>query len=81
MWSNSHSISIPFVGGPMYNSLISTKGYKMRKTIIAGIILGLLPIVSAPANAEVCTYKRYQVKDKSSKAYTYYKYVTKRVCR
>lgn len=53
----------------------------MRKSIIAIIVLGLLPITSAPANAEVCTYKRYQVKDKSSKSYTYYKYVTKRVCR
>ncbi len=54
----------------------------MRKSIIAIIVLGLLPITSAPAaEAKVCTYKRYQVKNTSSKAYTYYRYVTKRVCR
>ena len=53
----------------------------MKKVIVTMVVLGLLPITSAPANAEVCTYKRYQVKDKSSKSYTHYKYVTKRVCR
>ena len=34
----------------------------MRKTIIAGIILGLLPITSAPANAGVYTCKLRQEK-------------------
>ncbi len=53
----------------------------MKKAIVAMVVLGLLPITSVPANAEVCTYKRYQVKNKSSKSYTYYRYVTKRVCR
>ena len=53
----------------------------MKKAILAIMVLGLLPITSSPANAEVCTYKSRQVKDKSSKGYTYYKYVTKRVCR
>lgn len=53
----------------------------MKKAMVAILVMGLLPITSAPANAEVCTYKRYQVKDKSSKSYTYYRYVTKRVCR
>ena len=50
------------------------------KILISSLVLGLLPITTAPANAEVCTYKRYQVKDKRSKSYTYYRYVTKRVC-
>ena len=29
MWWASQSFSIPFVSGLVYNSLISTKGYKM----------------------------------------------------
>ena len=53
----------------------------MKKAMVAILVMGLLPITSAPANAEVCTYKRYQVKDKSSKSYTFYYYKTKRVCR
>jgi hypothetical protein len=65
----------------MYNKNISTKGYKMRKTIIAGIILGLLPIIATPAEAKVCSYKSRQYKNTSSKGYTYYYYKTSRVCR
>jgi len=53
----------------------------MKKLLIAIMVMGLLPITSAPAEARVCTYKRYQVKDTHSKAYTFYYYTTKRVCR
>ena len=53
----------------------------MKKVILAMVVLGLLPITSAPANAEVCTYKSYQVKIKSKKPYTYYAYEKRRVCR
>lgn len=53
----------------------------MRKTIIAGIILGLLPIIATPAEAKVCSYKTRQYKNYSDQAYTKYVYKTKRVCR
>ena len=53
----------------------------MKKAIVAMVVLGLLPIPSAPANAKVCTYKSRQVKDTTNQAYTKYMYVTKRVCR
>jgi hypothetical protein len=53
----------------------------MRKSIIAIIVLGLLPITSAPANAKVCTYKSRQVKNYSDQAYTKYVYKKSRVCR
>jgi hypothetical protein len=49
--------------------------------MVAILVMGLLPVTSAPANAEVCTYKRYQVKNTWSKAYTFYQYKTMRVCR
>ena len=53
----------------------------MKKAIIAMIVLGLLPITSAPANAEVCTWKSRQIKDTHTKPYTHYRYVTYRVCK
>ena len=53
----------------------------MKKIIVAMLVLGLLPITSVPANAEVCTYKSRQYKIKSKKPYTYYAYETRRVCR
>ena len=52
----------------------------MKKLLIAVMVMGILPITSAPAEARVCTYKRYQVKDDSTKAYTVYRYVTYRKC-
>ena len=54
----------------------------MKKIIVAMVVLGLLPITSVPANAEVCTYSSKQVKFKSgTKSYTHYKYITMRRCR
>ena len=53
----------------------------MKKVIVTMVVLGLLPITSAPANAKVCTYKSRQIKNYSDQAYTKYKYETKRVCR
>ena len=53
----------------------------MRKIAIA-LAISLLPIISiSPAEAKVCSYKRYQIKDTRNQAYTKYRYVTKRVCR
>jgi|688.fasta_scaffold175902_3 hypothetical protein len=53
----------------------------MKKVIVAILVLGLMPITTTVSEARVCTYKRYQIKDSSTKSYTYYRYVTKRVCR
>ena len=53
----------------------------MKKVFIAIMVLGLLPITSAPANAKVCTWKSRQVKNYTDQPYTKYVYVTKRVCR
>ena len=52
----------------------------MKKLLIAIMVMGILPVTSAPAEAKVCTYKRYQVKDTTSKSYTFYRYETKRLC-
>jgi hypothetical protein len=53
----------------------------MKKLLIAIMVMGLLPITSAPAEAQVCTYKRYQVKNTKDRAYTFYEYKTKRICK
>ena len=53
----------------------------MRKLLIASIVLGLLPITSAPANAGVITCKYKQIKhlDKNGKM-PIWKYSYKHIC-
>ena len=53
----------------------------MRKSIIAIIVLGLLPITSAPANAKVCHNVISGYKKSLSKAGPTIVSKTKRVCR
>ena len=48
-----------------------------RKIFICSLVLGLLPITSAPAEAGVYTCKRVQVKDYDSGPYIKYVYVNK----
>lgn len=51
------------------------------KILISVLVLGLLPVTAAPAEAKVCTWKSRQIKNYTDQAYTKYMYQTKRVCR
>ena len=53
----------------------------MNRLLIAIMVIGILPVTSAPAEAKVCTYKSYQVKNTKDRAYTFYEYKTKRICK
>ena len=52
----------------------------MKKAIVAMVVLGLLPITSAPANARVCGSVTTGYKKSPSKAGPTVVAVTKRVC-
>ena len=53
----------------------------MKKLLVAIMVMGIFPLTStAPAEAKVCTWKSRQVKDTTSKSYTFYRYETTRKC-
>ena len=51
------------------------------KILISSLVLGLLPITAAPAEAKVCTWKSRQYKNYTDQAYTKYEYKKSRVCK
>jgi len=53
----------------------------MKKLLIAIMVMGIFPLTSPSAEAQVCTYKRYQIKNTKDRAYTFYEYKTKRICK